>query len=93
MFDDDFKIPRHIDDPQRFMFWELDELGVMVSFMMIGVLFNFFFVGTVLGIIFMFMLSKIKSGRPRGFFMHWLYHKNLIDIPGLPPSEVKEFHE
>ena len=93
MVDDDFRIPRHIDDPQRLMFWELEELGVLISFMMIGVLFDFFLIGTMFGTVFMVLLSKVKSGKPRGFFMHWLYHQNLIDIAGLPPSYIKEFHE
>jgi conjugal transfer pilus assembly protein TraL len=93
MSNQDFKIPRYIDDPGQFFFWDMDEAAIAIVILMMGMIFHFFFTGLILAIAAGTSYAKLKHGKPRGFFLHFLYYHNVLDLKGLPPAYIKEFME
>lgn len=93
MSDNNCKIPRYIDDPGQFFFWEMDEAGIVIVILMIGMVLHFFFIGMFLAAGAGLGYARLKHGKPRGFFLHFLYYHNVLDLKGLPPAYIKEFTE
>lgn len=87
------RIVRYIDDPISFFFWDIDEVVVFSTFMVMGFLTDTLSYLILVGIIFSICLSKIKQSRAEGFFMHILYWNGFYRMRGCPPSYIREFIE
>lgn len=87
------RIVRYIDDPVSFFFWDLDEVIVFSTFMVMGFLTDTLTYLIIIGIILSFGLSKLKQSRSEGFFMHILYWFGFYRLKGCPPSYIREFVE
>ena len=93
MSNPEYKIPRYIDDPGQFFFWDMDEAGIVIVILMVGMIFKFFFTGMILAVGAGMSYARLKHGKPRGFLLHFLYYQNVMDLKGLPPAYIKEFME
>lgn len=87
------RIVRYIDDPVSFFFWDIDEVVVFSTFMVMGFLTDTLTYLILVGIIFSFCLSRFKQSRAEGFFMHVLYWFGFYRLRGCPPSHIREFIE
>jgi len=87
------RIVRYIDDPVSFFFWDIDEIVVFATFMVIGLLTDTLTYLIIVGIFFSFVLSRVKQSKAEGFFMHVLYWYGLYRLRGFPPSYIREFVE
>lgn len=87
------RIVRYIDDPVSFFFWDLDEVVVFSTFMVMGFLTDTLTYLIIIGILLSFALSKVKQSRSEGFFMHILYWVGFYRLRGCPPSYIREFVE
>lgn len=76
---------RTIDKPQTFFGLEQEDLAAVVLVIGIGGLLFEPYVPGAIGIICWILISRLKSGKPPGYLMHWLYSQGL-GLPGLPPS-------
>jgi len=86
-------IPRRLDAPAKFLFWDIDVAGVAVSGMMLGVATDFRVLGLLCGITLAFFYNKMKAGRHPGMAAHLMYWFTGMPVPGsLPPSHLREFN-
>jgi len=86
-------IPRSLDDPPKFLFWDVD----VVAFAMMGILFGILssheVIGMGAGVWMAYRWTKFKSGSHPGYANHLLYW--AIGFPGpteLPPSYFRELN-
>lgn len=87
------RIARYIDDPISFFFWDIDEVVVFSTFMVMGFLTDTLTYLIIIGIVLSFVLSRVKQSRSEGFFMHVLYWMGFFRLRGCPPSYIREFVE
>jgi conjugal transfer pilus assembly protein TraL len=85
------RIPRYIDDPPQFLWWELDELMVVVGGFGLGIFLNYPTIGGLIGIILARLSSKQKSGQADGYLWHFFYWLGVV--PGKPPGNIREMFE
>ena len=85
------RIPRYIDDPPQFLWWELDELMMVVGGFGLGIFMNYPTVCGVAGIILARLASHHKSGRADGYLWHLLYYIGVVK--GRPPGYIREMSE
>lgn len=60
-------MPRHIDDPTQYLFWEIDEVMVVVGLCAFGIAFE--------ALITMFMVGLVAA--------YWLRRNKVTQLPGL----------
>ena len=87
-------IIKSLDNQMRFLFWELDEFGVLVIPLFLGIL-----TSSVLmmcsGLFWRYLLNKFKKKFPRGSLKHYLYwnlptrHMKKM-VGNCPPSHLRE---
>jgi conjugal transfer pilus assembly protein TraL len=87
------RIARYIDDPVSFFFWDIDEVALFGTFILFGLLTDTLTYLIIIGVLFSFILSRVKQLRAEGFFMHTLYWYGLYRLRGSPPSYTREFVE
>lgn len=86
-------IPRHLDDPPRFLFWDLDEAILFMLALILGILVDLLFVGAAAGVVLIVAYGRAKSGRHRAFALHLLYWHLPITLGfrRTPPSCIREY--
>lgn len=94
MSDLGYYVPRRQDDPPKVLFWEMDEAGVFILPLMVGLMLEFFVGGLVLGVIARSLFVKMKVGRGAAYVTHLLYWytpSSVFTLRCTPPSYVREF--
>ena len=84
-------IPKYLNAQIQFLWWELDEIIVMMIFVSFGILGNHTYVGAAIGFIVMNIYSKLNNKKQPGFFKHVMYRYGFWGKKGvLPEYWVKE---
>lgn len=88
-----YLVPRRLDDPPRFFFWDLDVALVFMTIMVFGILMESFFIAAIIATLLAGYFSRKKSGKQRGYGLHLMYwHLPLsMGFKRTPPSCVREF--
>jgi conjugal transfer pilus assembly protein TraL len=85
-------VPRRLDDPPKFIFWDFDVAICAMGISMFGIMAGYFLVSAVLGIGAAYGLQKMKSGQQAGYAIHLLYwHLPMRLFKRTPPSCVRDF--
>jgi conjugal transfer pilus assembly protein TraL len=86
-------IPQHLDDPPRFLFWDLDEAILFMLALVLGLLVDLVFVGGATGVALVLAYGKAKSGRHRAYALHLMYWHLPVTLGfrRTPPSWVREY--
>jgi conjugal transfer pilus assembly protein TraL len=86
-------IPRHLDDPPRFLFWDLDEAILFMLALILGIMVDLLFVGAAIGVTFVVAYGRAKSGRHHAFALHLLYWHLPVTLGfrRTPPSCIREY--
>jgi conjugal transfer pilus assembly protein TraL len=85
-------IPRLLDEPPKFLFWDYDVFLVAALGMFTGLAIGFFFIGTGLGLVGAYLWTKTKAGRHPGYGLHCIYwHTPLSFFRRTPPSARRHF--
>ena len=87
------RIPRYIDDPEQFLWFDFDEVLIFMGSLGIGIIMELLIVSVIVGLAMAKALSKMKHGKPRGYLFHFLYWNGVISYNGLPQSHIREFIE
>ncbi|EKD40831.1 MAG: hypothetical protein ACD_74C00155G0007 [uncultured bacterium] len=90
---DDFRkpFPQYLSAPFQILWYETDELGVLMFSLVLAFMYgNFFWLGVLLA---PYFYSKTKKSKPRGFLRHILYFVGLVQFKGYPAYFDKEFRE
>lgn len=86
-------IPRRLDDRGKFLFWEIDVVGVAFVGILIGIVTEYRIGGLILGILLAAAYKKLKSGRHPGIAAHLSYWFAGTPTPkSLPASHYREFN-
>ncbi len=86
------QIPRTLDDPPRFLFWEFDVAIVFLACVFMGIMAGFFLSSILLGLAAGWAMGRLKAGQQRGYALHQLYwHLPLKTFRRTPPSCVRDF--
>lgn len=84
-------IPRRLDDPAKFLFWEYDVAAIAGFGVFVGIYGGMLVPGLVLGLGGAAGWSKVKSGKHRGIAVHVMYwFTGYPKMKELPPSHLKE---
>ncbi len=86
-------IPQHLDDPPRFLFWDLDEAILFMLALILGLMVDLVFVGGATGVALVLAYGKAKSGRHRAYALHLMYWHLPVTLGfrRTPPSWIREF--
>jgi len=86
-------IPRHLDDPPRFLFWDLDEAILFMLALILGMMADLIFAGAATGVVLVIAYGKAKSGRHRAFALHLMYWYLPVTLGfrRTPPSYIREY--
>ena len=87
------KIPRYIDDPPTFLFWDVDEIAVICMCMVVGIITGELTKFIIGGLIVSKTIGKLKKDRSDGYLQHILYWWGIMMLKGLPPSYKRSFIE
>jgi conjugal transfer pilus assembly protein TraL len=88
------EIPRRIDDKPKFLWWDMDQAMIVMSFLMGGIMLNAVGSGLVLGIFVGVAFSKARSGKHQAFALHlmyWYLPSYAMKFKTLPPSHQTEY--
>ena len=89
-----FAIPSRLDDPERWLFWTMDEAAVLMGPAMLGLAANAFVMGLVIGVGGWLALRRIKRGGRGGIAMHavyWFLPGAALRLQGAPASHRRRF--
>ena len=85
------RFPQYLGAPPQLIWWESDELAVILLFVGLAIEFGGLFwvlpAAAVLG------LPRLKRGYPKGFLRHVFYFLGLTRLQGYPEYWDKEFLE
>lgn len=85
------QFPQYLNAPLQVLFWESDELGLMMMFFILGLMFGGVFY--LLIIIVPYAYGRFKKKYPRGFLRHMLIFTGIVQLDGYPSTFEKEFIE
>lgn len=85
------RIPRYIDDPPQFLWWEVDELVVVVTGFGLGIFLSYPTMGGLAGILLARLARAQKAGNADGYVWHFLYWLGLLN--GRPAGHIREMFE
>ena len=94
MSDNQFYIPKYLDEPEKFLFWNIDETMILGIPFITGVFFSSVDTGFLLGVAFLTLYKKVKGRGGKGFFKGWLYWNfpaQFSQLKSTPPSYIKEY--
>jgi len=85
------RIPQYLHRPYQVLFFEVDELVVVILTLFLGLCFGSIF--WVLTIPVVFLLSYFKKKYPRGYIKHVFYMTGLVVFKGAPNYFETKFEE
>ena len=77
------RIPRYVNELLQIGPYELDELIVLASVMMIGVISGYIFTGIAAGFVVTYFFTFFKSKNSRGVMLHMLYWYGLVKMKNM----------
>ena len=89
-----FAIPSRLDDPERWLFWTMDEAAVLMGPAMLGLAANAFVTGLGIGVGGWLVLRRVKRGGRTGLLMHaayWFLPGAALRLQGAPASHLRRF--
>jgi len=86
-------MPRHLDDEMKFLWWDFQQVLIVIAVIGFSIIVNMLIEGIVLGVLAGMATGRLKSGHGRGYMLHTAYWHTPINM-GLkrtPPSHVTRF--
>ncbi len=89
---EEFYIPQYLDEPERWLFWTLDEAMILVTPIVISLLASHIFLGIIIscsGYIFWVKLKRNGHISTIIFAIYWFYPAKIIKLVNTPPSHIR----
>lgn len=89
-----YTIPRRLDDPERWLFWTLDEAAVLMGPAVLGLAANAFVAGLVSGVAGWLLLRRAKRGGSASVALsalYWFLPSFVLRLRGMPASHLRRF--
>jgi conjugal transfer pilus assembly protein TraL len=89
------KIPRYIDTQPQLLWWELDEVIVLILCLFVGILTRQLTYLLLGGFVSTYFITKLKTGKSDGYVFHWFYWLSIpsFQFRRVPPGDRREFLE
>ncbi len=87
-------IPRRLDDPERWLFWTVDEAAALIGPALLGLAANAFVTGMVAGVAGWWLLRRIKRGGGANvvhYALYWFLPDFALRLKRTPPSHVRRY--
>ncbi len=84
-------IPRRLDDPERWLFWTVDEAVVLLGPALLGLAANSFLTGLLIGTGGWVALRRIKRGGAHAvhYALYWFLPDFALRLTRTPPSHIR----
>ena len=85
-------IPRRLDDPERWLFWTMDEAAALLGPAVLGLAANAFVTGLVAGASGWLLLRRVKRGGGANialYALYWFLPGFVLGLKATPPSHVR----
>ncbi len=88
-----FIIPRRLDEPERWMFWTVDEALIMLVPVITGMMTSFLLVGAVIGIGGFILIRRLKGNGQANLGLYALYwfFPNVFNFKATPLSAIRRY--
>jgi len=85
--------PRRLDEPERWMFWTVDEALIMLIPVITGMMTGFLLAGAVIGIGGFVLLRRLKGNGQANLGLYALYwfFPNIFNFRATPLSAIRRF--
>lgn len=93
--DEEYYIPRHLDEPPKVFIWPLDEVAILAAFVVWGVMTDAKLIGFVFGFFAMSGVKRIKRSEGGRIFrnaLYWYLPANIGGGKSLAPSYVRKWN-
>ena len=87
-------IPRRLDDPERWMFWTVDEAAALMGPALLGLAANHFVPGLIAGVGGWLLLLRVKRGGGANiarYALYWFLPDFALRLKGTPASHLRRF--
>ncbi len=87
-------IPRRLDDPERWLFWTVDEAAALMGPALLGLAANQFVPGLIAGLSGWMLLRRIKRGGGANiaqYALYWFLPDFVLRLKRTPPSHVRRY--
>ena len=87
-------IPRRLDDPERWLFWTVDEAAVLMGPALLGLAANAFVPGLIAGVGGWLLLRRVKRGGGANiarYALYWFLPDFVLRLKATPPSHLRRF--
>jgi type IV conjugative transfer system protein TraL len=92
---EDHRIVQNLDNPKRVLYWTMDEVGIVMLPLVMGILLGQFFLWITISIVGLLTLKRVKRKiGGRGMItraMYWYLSVRNKDLKRVPPSHIREF--
>jgi len=89
--EDKVRLPQYLHLPMQFLWFDTEELTVIVFFYVFALLFGGgFWLAVLIG---PYLYMHVKRNKPRGFLRHLIYVAGFSGMKGYPPPQATQFHE
>ena len=87
------RMPRHLDDPDKLLWWDFDVVLVAMSMFVLGIVGDMVLSGAILSFFLGKFYGSFKSGKARGFTTHmsYWYLPLKMNFKVIPDSEQRFF--
>lgn len=89
----DLLIPRRLDDPPKFLFWDFDVAIFFLVGAFFGIMAGYLLSGLAIGLGIAALYSRVKSGKHTGYLMHLAYWHlpGWFNLRSTPTSSKRVF--
>ena len=87
-------IPRRLDDPERWLFWTVDEAAALMGPALLGLAANQFVPGLIAGVGGWLVLRRVKRGGGANiarYALYWFLPDFVLRLKATPPSHLRRF--
>lgn len=89
-----FYIPKRLDEPERLLFWSIDEACIMIMPIFIGLMLGHVIIGLSIGIFGYLKWRKLKGNNQANLIRalaYWVLPSSIFRLKKTPPSHIRLF--
>lgn len=83
-------IPKYLNAQIQLLWWELDEVIVLMTFVSLGIISGHTYIGAGIGFAVMSFYTKMNSKKQPGFMKHIMYKYGMWGKKNIPEYWIKE---
>ena len=76
------QFPRHLDAPQRFLFWSADQIIPFATMALIGMATKTLMICLLIGGVLAWAFARYRDSRPDGHLQHMAYWYGVLPLKG-----------